>query len=174
MSASAASEWITIAILGRVRGNRGEITGVALSDKPERFQDLDVVTLFRDGVESQAQVESVWHHVDRLIFKFHGVDSISEAEPLQGSEVRVPIEERVELEPDEYFQSDLVGCEVRDRLSGEPLGTVTAWQDGGGTGLLEVNGNLLIPFARAICVSIDVAGRSILVELPEGLKELNT
>ncbi|MDQ6706524.1 MAG: ribosome maturation factor RimM [Acidobacteriota bacterium] len=161
-------------MLGRVRGNRGELSAVPLSDKPERFQNLGAVTLFLDGVETQLQVESVWNHVDRLVFKFHGVDSISEAEPLQGSEVRVPIQERVELGPDEYFQSDLVGCEVRDRLSGEPLGKVTAWQDGGGTGLLEVNGNILIPFARSICVSIDVAGRSILVELPEGLKELNS
>ncbi|MGI8988301.1 MAG: ribosome maturation factor RimM [Bryobacteraceae bacterium] len=167
------SEWVAIAVLGRVRGNRGELTAVALSDKPERFRNLGAVTLFRDGGETRVEVESVWHHVDRLIFKFRGVDSISDAEPLEGSEVRVPMEERVALEPGEYFQSDLVGCQVRDRFSGEPLGQVTAWRDGGGTGLLEVDGNLLIPFARAICISIDVAGRAILVDLPEGLKELN-
>lgn len=165
--------WVAIAVLGRVRGTRGELTAFALSDKLERFKDLGAVTLFRDGMENRLEVESVWHHVDRLIFKFRGVDSISDAEPLQGLEVRVPLEERVELEADEYFQSDLVGCEVRDRLSGEPLGKVTAWQDGGGAGLLEVDDNLLIPFARTICVSIDVAGRVILVDLPEGLKELN-
>ncbi len=171
--------WITIALLGRVRGNRGELTAVPLSDKPERFERLKEVTLFpqdsqADGQEgTKLEVESVWQHIDRLIFKFRGVDSISNAEPWQGSEVRVPVAERVELEPGEYFQSDLIGCEVRERISGDALGKVTAWQDGGGAGLLEIEGSLLIPFAREICVGIDVAAKRILVDLPEGLKDLN-
>jgi ribosomal 30S subunit maturation factor RimM len=50
---------------------------------------------------------------------------------------------------------------------------VTAWDDGGGSGLLVVNGDLLVPFARSICVEIDPAAKRIAVELPEGLKDLN-
>ncbi len=45
------------------------------------------------------------------------------------------------------FESDLIGCEVVDRRSGESLGTVTAWDDGGGSGLLAVGASLLIPFS---------------------------
>ena len=44
---------------------------------------------------------------------------------------------------------------------------------GGGAGLLVVDSNLLIPFARSICVEIDPAAKRIAVELPEGLKDLN-
>jgi 16S rRNA processing protein RimM len=88
-------------------------------------------------------------------------------------EVRIPLAERTELAPGEFFQSDLVGCEVVDRKSGERVGRVEAWQDGGGSGLLVVEGGLLIPFARSICVEIDVQARRIVVELPEGLRELN-
>jgi ribosomal 30S subunit maturation factor RimM len=36
-----------------------------------------------------------------------------------------------------------------------------------------VGEDLMIPFARAICVEIDPAARRIAVELPEGLKDLN-
>ena len=167
--------WITIAVLGRVRGNRGELTAVPLSDKPERFEGLKEVTLFPADSEEgfRLEVESDWHHIDRLIFKFRGVDSISDAEQWKGSEVRVPLAERVELEAGEYFQSDLIGCEVRDRVTGDSLGKVTAWQDGGGAGLLEMEGGMLIPFAREICVGIDVAEKRILVDLPEGLRDLN-
>jgi ribosomal 30S subunit maturation factor RimM len=60
---------------------------------------------------------------------------------------------------------------VVDRRSGESLGRVAAWQDGGGAGLLELESGLLIPFARAICVEIDPARRRIAVELPAGLQE---
>ncbi len=84
-----------------------------------------------------------------------------------GAEVRVPFTERAPLEPGEFFQSDLVGCEVVERGTGQSLGRVSEWQDGGGSGLLAV-GNLLIPFARAICVAIDPAARRIEVELPDG------
>jgi 16S rRNA processing protein RimM len=163
------SEWVTVALLGRTRGNRGEITAYSLSSKPERFESLREVWLF--GAGEKYEVESTWFHDSTLIFKFRGVDSISDAEKLSGSEVRVPVSERVALEEGEFFESDIVGCEVVDRRTGRSLGRVSAWQDGGGAGVLAV-GDLLIPFARAICVEIDPAARRIAVELPEGLEDL--
>ena len=166
---SAGNEWVTVAVLGRARGIRGEISAFALS-KPERYASLRYVFLFPDG--TRREVESAWFHDNRLILKFRGVDSMSDAEELSGCEVRVPLGERIRLEPGEYFESDLIGCEVIER-DGASLGRVTALQDGGSSGLLEVEGGLLIPFARAICVAIDLEARRIVVDLPSGLKELN-
>lgn len=163
-------EWITVAVLGRTRGNRGELTALPLS-KPERYESLREVSLFPEG--SQREIESAWFHDNRLILKFRGVDTISDAERLVGCEVRVPRGERIALDPGEYFESDLIGCTVVERESGASLGRVTAWQDSGGPGVLEVEGGLLIPFARAICVSIELEARRIVVDLPAGLKELN-
>jgi 16S rRNA processing protein RimM len=167
---SPESEWVTVALLGKTRGNRGELTAFSLSSKPERFENLREVYLFGSG--QKYEVEETWFHLRTLIFKFRGVDTISDAEKLVGSEVRVPISERAPLEPGEYYESDLIGCEVVERSTGESLGRVAALQDGGGAGLLEV-GNLLIPFSKAICVEIDPGARRITVELPEGLKDLN-
>jgi 16S rRNA processing protein RimM len=163
--------WVTIALLGKTRGNRGEITALALSSRPERFQDLDEVHLF--GTGDRFEVESTWFHDGTLIFKFRGVDTIADAERLSGAEVRVPLSERIALEPDEFFESDLIGCEIIDRRSGECLGRVSGWQEAGGSGLLEIDNDWLIPFARKICLEIDPAARRIAVELPEGLKDLN-
>lgn len=162
--------WIAVALLGKTRGNRGEITALALSSKAERYQALKEVTLFGGG--ERYEVESAWFHDGTLILKFRGVDSISEAEKLVGAEVRVPESERVRLEPGEFFEADLLGCEVVERKTGESLGRVTGWQDGGGAGLLLVGG-LMIPFARSICVEIDPVAKRIAVDLPEGLKGLN-
>jgi 16S rRNA processing protein RimM len=164
------SEWVTIALLGKTRGNRGEITAVPLSDKPDRFLTLTEVYLF--GTGERREVETTWFHNGALIFKFRGIDTISGAEPLTGCEVRVPLAERAPLEPGEFFQSELIGCDVFDHRSGDRLGRVTDWQDGGGAGILLVDGHLMIPFARAICVEIDPAARRIAVELPPGLKDL--
>ena len=171
---NSADGWVAIAVLGKTRGNRGEVTAFPLSSKLERFENLNEVYLF--GAGERRQVESTWFHNGTLIFKFQGVDSISEAELLSGFEVRVPVSERVPLEEGEFFQDDLIGCDVIDRRTGESLGPVTAWDDGGGSGLLVLGKGddaLMIPFSRAICVEIDPGGRRIVVELPEGLKDLN-
>jgi 16S rRNA processing protein RimM len=163
--------WVTVARLGKTRGNRGEITALPLSSKPERFQQLREVYLFGSG--ERREIEEAWFHGNILVLKFHGIDSISDAEKLSGAEVRIPLSQRAELEPGEFFQSDLLGCEVIERSTGRRLGRVTDWEDSGGAGLLVVDGKLMIPFAHSICVEIDPAARRIAVELPEGLKDLN-
>lgn len=122
------------------------------------------------------EVERTWTHGEHLIFKFKGVDSISDAERLAGSDVAIPIEQRPSAPEGEYYQSDLVGCEVFDG-SGRCLGLVAGWQETGGTPLVEVRGadtkELLIPFAKSIFVKIEIERRRIEVNLPEGLEELN-
>ncbi|MGA3096929.1 MAG: ribosome maturation factor RimM [Bryobacteraceae bacterium] len=165
--------WVTVAVLGKTRGSRGEVTAFPLSDKPERYSALREVRLFRDGQERRFEVEEAWFHAGRLALKFRGVDTIGDAERLAGAEVRVPISERAPLEPGEFFQSDLLGCQVTDRRTGASLGRVAGWQDGGGSGLLRMEGGWLIPFVRAICVEIDPRAKRIVVDLPEGLEELN-
>jgi 16S rRNA processing protein RimM len=165
-----SAEWVAVAVLGRVRGNRGEVTAIALSSRLERLESLRQVWLGGKPFE----VESVWFHDGRPIFKFRGVDTISDAQLLVGAEVRIPLSDRVSPEAGEYFISDLVGCEVYERGTGKLLGCVSGFQECAGPGVLEVEpGNLLIPFARSICVEIEPAARRIVVELPEGLKDVN-
>jgi 16S rRNA processing protein RimM len=169
-------EWVAVALLGKTHGLGGEVTALALSGKPERYSALREVFLFGAGQAAEGarfEVQSTRFQNQVLIFKFRGVDSIDAAQPLNGAEVRVPLSQRTALEPGEYFESDLLGCQVVDRRTGESLGRVTRWDDGGGAGLLVVDGDLLIPFARSICVEIDPAAKRIAVELPEGLKDLN-
>lgn len=163
--------WVAVAVLGRTRGTRGEVTAIDLSTRPERLAALREVWLFGDG--ARYEVESVWFHDGRPIFKFRGIDDIAAAEPLAGAEVRIPYDQRAPLEAGEFYLSDLTGCEVVEHAGGASLGRVKAVQEYEGPALLELEGGLLIPFARSICLEIDTAGRRIVVDLPEGLKGLN-
>jgi 16S rRNA processing protein RimM len=168
---SNSGGWVAVAALGRPWGNRGELTAVSLSSKPERFARLKQVRLLGNGLTYE--VEHVREHDGGLLFKFLGIDSISDAEALRGSEVQVPLAERVTLEPDEYFHSDLIGCEVRERASGRVVGRVTNFEEYGGPPLLEIDGGrMLIPFVKAICADIRPAERLILADLPEGLEDI--
>jgi 16S rRNA processing protein RimM len=121
------------------------------------------------------EVERTWMHGDHLIFKFKGVDTISDAERLAGADVAIPMEARAQVAEGEYYQSDLVGCEVFDGV--QLLGTVDGWQETDGPLLVEVKTpqgkELLIPFAKAIFTKIDMERRRIEVALPDGLLDLN-
>ena len=166
----SGDDWIAIALVGNPRGNRGEVTAVVLSSRLERFERLQEVWLF--GTGERFEVEQTWFHDGKLILKFRGIDSIDAAEALYGSEVRGPAASRIALDQGEFFQDDLIGCEVIDRASGAAIGRVSAFDESGGAGNLVV-GDLLIPFVRAICVEIDPGARRIAVELPEGVRDLN-
>jgi 16S rRNA processing protein RimM len=144
------------------------LAAIPLSDNPERLTRVFVR-------EAPLQIERIWRHQDALIFKFVGVDSISAAEPLEGSDVCIPREERALLPDGEYYQSDLVGCQVIEAGTERLIGVVTSWQEYGGPPLLEVLGEngkeILIPFAKSICATIDPPAKRIVVNLPEGLED---
>jgi len=121
-------------------------------------------------------VERTWMHGEYVIFKFQGIDTISDAERLAGADVSIPLDQRPAAPEGEFYRSDLIGCEVFDQ-NARLLGTVAGWQETGAAPLVEVrkpNGaELLIPFATSIFTKINVAARRIDVTLPDGLEDLN-
>ena len=119
-----------------------------------------------------AELERSWVHQDSLVLKFKGVDTRTDAEALRGWYFCIPETERPPLPEGEVYLSDLIGCEVIALADGRRIGEVTGFQDIGGPVLLEV-GDLLIPYVPPICREVDVPGRQIRVELPEGLEDLN-
>jgi 16S rRNA processing protein RimM len=167
--------WVPVGRLKRTRGNRGEIIGEIYSQQPGRAARLTKVMLESEGRTRVAEVEHYWNHDGRPVFKFAGIDSISEAEQWQGADILAPEAERVVPEDGEYTYADLIGCRVVD--SGmTPIGVVSGVEDYGGPPLLRMEAEdgreILVPFARSICKEINVAEKIIRVELPAGLLEL--
>jgi 16S rRNA processing protein RimM len=174
------TEWTAVARIVRSRGNRGEVAAEVLASSFQRLAPLRAARLFAGGRWPEGrpvEIESVWEHRGQAVFKFRGVDTIGAAEELRGAYVSVPVSERPPLPDGEYYQSDLIGCQVVERGSGRVVGEVSGVQEYGAAPVLEVEsaaGEILIPLARSICVAVDVAARRIEVELPEGLKDLNS
>jgi 16S rRNA processing protein RimM len=169
--------WVAIGRLKRTRGNRGELAGEIYSSQPGRTERLKTVMLEVSGREPRlSQIERIWFHDGRPVFKFVGIDSISDAEPWQGADVLATEAERAMPLEGEYSHADLIGCGLVADGSGEAIGVVKGVEDYGGPPLLRVEAvdgrEILVPFAKAICREIDVAKRVIRVELPEGLREL--
>ncbi len=173
-------KWIVVGRILRERGRIGELTAEIYSSQPGRAEKLKDVMLGLGGLKRPVQVERLWYHNGRPVFKFFGIDSISDAERWRGADLLAPASERARPEPGEYSHADLIGCEVRTFAAEQPLGIVRGIEDYGSQILLSVEkyaektgaGEMLIPFVKAICREIDVARKVIRVELPEGLSDL--
>ena len=122
----------------------------------------------------EVEIEGLWPHKGLLVLKFRGVDSMSDAEALIGSELQVPCSERAALEQGWNYVSDLVGCTLFDH--GKEIGRIEDIQFGAGEApLLIVNAGQKfdVPFAEAYLERVDVAQRQVRMNLPEGMLEIN-
>lgn len=165
---------VAIANIVRTRGLKGEVVADVLTDFPERFDSLDVVTAVREsGERFELRIERFWFQNRRVILKFAGFDTVESGETLRNVEICVPETEAVELDEDEFFDWELAGCKV-ETTDGALIGEVTELMRTGGTELLVVKGEAkeyLIPFATAICVEVDIEKKLIKVDPPDGLLE---
>ena len=179
------NQFLAIARIIRPQGRCGEVIAEQLTDFPERFGGLRNVYLeAAEQPPTSMLLQSAWQHKGRIVLKFAGIESIEAASRLRNRHVLIPFEERVPLPEDSYYWSELVGCRIvlsaHNRVAGvEEIGTITAVEPTGGVALLHVardargKGELLIPFARAICKHIDPAARRIEIDPPEDLLGLN-
>jgi 16S rRNA processing protein RimM len=174
-----SAEFITLARVVKTQGRRGEVAAEILSDVPDRFTiGMKLQALPKESIASrrELEVEELWPHKGLLALKFAGVDSISEAETLVGSELQVPRSQRSELQAGWNYVSDLVGSAVLDH--GREIGRIEDVQFGAGEApLLIVRGAgsrlLEVPFAEAYLDGVDVERKQVRMSLPEGLLEVN-
>lgn len=187
--------WIVLAHLLRPQGRKGEVLAELFTDFPERFESQKRVYLAAPGFNGEAddaravEVMAFWLPVGknqgRIVLHFAGIDSISDAESIAGLDVVVPREERLRLEDESVYISELIGCTVFDGV--RAVGVVEDVQfamsaDGArrldeAAPLLTVispdGDEVLIPFAKSFLVSVNTEAKRIEMMLPEGLIEVN-
>ena len=168
-------ERVVIAEVLRPRGVRGEVLVRPQTDVPGRMEHLETaIARLTDGSDTPVKVNAAWRHKAIWVLKFVGVESIEAAERFRGADLWVPFADRGTLAEGDFFRSDLIGCEVFDRRTGQRLGPVAGWQQWGGPPLMEVTvqgREALIPFVGALC-DVDLEERTIRVNLPDGLLDL--
>jgi 16S rRNA processing protein RimM len=173
-----SGDFITLARVVKTQGRRGEVAGEIYSDVPGRFAlGMRLLALPREPnkIRRELEVQDFWPHKGLLVFKFAGVDSISEAETLVGCELQVPQSQRSELQAGWNYVSDLVGCSVLDRE--RDIGRIEDVEFGAGEAPLlivrDFSRLVEIPFAEAYLDSVDLERRQVRMNLPEGLLEVN-
>ena len=190
-----AEDWLVLARVVRPQGRRGEVLCDLFTDFPERFAERRALFLRKDASAEllPVELEDFWlptgNSAGRVVLKFTQCNSITEAEGLAEFDVLLPASQRVILEADTFFVSDLLGCAVVNVAGGDgpdELGTISDVHfpaDTNGRRLddaapilvvTRVNGDdILIPLAIEFLQNPDLANRRIEMHLPHGMVDAN-
>ena len=166
---------IALGAIRKPHGVRGEAS-VEPWTEFERFSEVHDVTLVSPD-ESQTRIvkiEETRAHGERALIKFSGIETPEEMALFRDWTIEIPESEARKLEPDEYFLHDLIGLTLVDESGAERGRVVDAYEGGSGV-LLEVERGrhkFEVPFAAEICKTIDLAGKRMIVDLPEGIDEI--
>ncbi len=173
--------WGEMVIVGRIarpHGIRGEVVIDPSTDFPEeRFAEGATVFAERGGAAAPPEAMTVTAfrmHAGRPIVRFEASGTMDDAEALRGLELRVPESELGELPENVWYHHQLLGSRVRTK-DGRDVGTVTAISGPTERSILVIDGpegQSLVPLVAAFC-TVDVAGKTVEIDPPEGLLEVN-
>jgi 16S rRNA processing protein RimM len=159
---SHPSGWLLAGRVGRPHGLDGSFHVVDLNSA--LLASVQRVTIAGRELEITRRAGTV----SRPILRLDGHDDRRAAETLRGSELLVTRDVAPDLEPDEWWAEDLVGCAVHD--AGRPVGTVARLLALPSCEVLEVSreggvGELLVPLVSDAVRAVDVEQRTIDVDL---------
>jgi 16S rRNA processing protein RimM len=167
-------------VLGRItgaHGSRGELRVRWLGDGPENLMRAPRVALGADAGDATER----WYEVRRstlgrgeeVRIELGGIESREAAAALTGLHVIGEAAHLATLPTGEHYWFEWIGCAV-STADGRALGKVKEIWDAGAHDVLvvaeeETGRELLLPVVRALLREVDVAGRRIVIEVPEGL-----
>ena len=158
-------------------GIRGEVKVLTQTDFADiRFskgnklllQDAEEKQLLPMTVESGKPQKNVW------LVKFSGIADINEAEKYKGWSIKVGEDDLVELDEDEFYHHEIIGCRVVTD-EGEELGAISEILSPGANDVWVVERPkgmgkpVLIPYIDDVVLTIDVENKLVTVRLLEGL-----
>ena len=134
-----ASALIQLGSVGAPLGVRGWVKLRSHTDPPEGLLQHRTLQVGRAGALKEYRIEARGKSGGALTAKFVGVEDRDQAAALRGAEVWVRRDSLPPPKAKEFYQADLIGCEVQN-LAGEPLGVVSHFVETPAHTLMVVRG----------------------------------
>jgi 16S rRNA processing protein RimM len=163
---------VKIAYINGVRGIKGEVKALPLSDFPERYAGLKNAYLTKDISRLPCRIEYIDCQTKGLVIKMGGVDSREQAEKLRGFYLTVDKDEAFVLPQDTWYEYQIVGLSVCDENELD-LGCVHSIIQTGANAVLLIKKDrekdLLLPMLKDVILKVDLENSRINVRVPLGL-----
>lgn len=158
--------------IGKPHGIDGEVSFHFDDDIFDRT-DADYLILDIDGILVPFFMDEYRFKTDETaLIRFTDIDTQERARDLTGCEVYFP-REHSESEAGNLSWAAIVGFHVIDATNGTPVGEITGVDDSTINTLFDLHtpggDDILIPASDELITAIDTEGRTITMQLPDGL-----
>jgi 16S rRNA processing protein RimM len=171
------SELVVVGRVHRPHGLAGELSVEVLTDLPERFSPGSAFVWTRGDERRDVRLEAARPHGARLLVSLAGVEDADAARELAGGDLCVDAAAAPPPPEGFYLDRDVRGWACEDP-AGRALGRVAALEQTAAGPMLTValadGREALVPFVNGIVVTVDRAGRRVVLDPPAGLLELAT
>lgn len=158
-------------------GVKGELKILSVTDFPEeRYKKGITLYISHPSIKEHipVTVETARLQKNTYIVKLKEFNNINEVEKYKGGTLKVPEDDRIELEEDEFYYDEIINCEVWSD-QGEKLGIISEILTTGANDVWvvkrEKGKDILLPFIEDCILEVDVDERKVTVHLMEGLME---
>ena len=162
-------EIISIGVITRIRGLKGEVKVYPLTDFPEQFGTHKKLTVRSGDSLRKLTVAGVSFQGSFLFLKFKEIKSREEASELVGAEIVLKKSERLPLPEDDFYFDDIEGFDVVS-VSGENIGVLKDVLHYPASDVIVVdNGtsDLEIPFVKELIPEVDTDLKVIkIIDMP--------
>jgi len=169
----STARWVELGVLGRAHGLKGEINLRTTPDQNEILTNTEVIRVEGKKVSGEYRILSVRDTNTGVLLLLEGVDDRDKASALTGNTISVRREAFPELEPGEFYYSDLEGAPVKDK-DGNTLGKVLYFEEYG-TDLMFFDwtghGTVALPMVKDFIIEVIKEPASVVIET-EQLDEL--
>lgn len=166
-----ADDYIAVGKIVKTQGRAGAVRVLPLTDYPQRFKAKSRVYVSLKGSRRLMNIEESVMRQKYVIIKFKEVPDMNAAEEIKGGILEITREELHPLPENTYYIFDIIGLNVRDLNRGS-LGRISDVLQTGSNDVYVVETGampVLIPALKQVVKEIDLPGRSMVVDLPEGL-----
>ena len=168
---------LVVGRIGRPQGIRGEVTVQVRTDDPDARFAVGAVLLTDPPGRGPLTVATERTQNGRLVVGFEGVTDRNAAELLRETLLQVDAASLPPPEDENEFHDHVLRGMSVTLLQGDRLGEVVDVLHLPHGDVLVVrrsdnDAEVLVPFVRAMVPEVDVAARSLVVDLPAGLLEL--
>jgi 16S rRNA processing protein RimM len=164
--------FVRIGKIIKAHGLKGAVKVYPYGGSPTLFKtDLNLFAVAGDGTEKTFRIEWAKPGNRVVIVSFSGIDDRDRAESLAGFDLFVDRAALPELEAGVYYWSDIIGLDVYTKED-QYLGRVNSIIPTGSNDVYVVDDGeteTLIPALEWVVLSIDPVGKTMQVDLPEGL-----
>ncbi|MEC3795195.1 ribosome maturation factor RimM [Bacillus velezensis] len=169
------NRWFNVGKIVNTHGIKGEVRVISKTDfAEERYKPGNTLYLFAEGAAEPIKVTVSAHRLHKQfhLLQFKEMPSLNEVEHLRNMMIKVPEEDLGELEEDEFYFHEIIGCEVVSE-DGELIGTVKEILTPGANDVWVVarkgKKDALIPYIASVVKDININEKKIKIHVMEGL-----